>query len=53
MDKFVKGVIGLSTLALILDLFDLFNFSGVNIVCYTLLLFCGLYFVLKKREIED
>lgn len=50
MDKFVKCMIGLITLTLILDLFDIFKFYRVNLICYLLLFLCVLYFVFKRKN---
>lgn len=48
MDKLVKGLVLMSTIALILNLFDFFGYDHTDWICYALLIFSGIYFLIRK-----
>ncbi|WP_413512036.1 hypothetical protein [Myroides odoratus] len=48
MDKLVKGLVLVTTVALVLNLFDFFSYSHMEWVCYALLVLSGLYFLLRR-----
>lgn len=53
MDKLVKGLVLVTTLGLILNLFDVFSYSHADWVCYAVLVLSGLYFLVRKYRFRD
>lgn len=49
IDIIVEVVVGLITLTLILDLFDLFGGHNISRVCYILLILTAIYFFLNAN----
>jgi len=53
MDKLVKGLVLVTTLGLVLNLFDFFSYNHADWVCYAVLVLSGLYFVVRKYRFRD
>ena len=53
MDKLVKGLVLVTTMGLVLNLFDFFSYNHVDLVCYALLILSGAYFLVKKYRFRD
>lgn len=53
MDKLVKGLVLMATIALILNLFDFFGYDHADWVCYALLIFSGVYFLVRKYRFRN
>lgn len=53
MDKLVKVLVLVTTLGLVLNLFDFFSYSHADLVCYALLILSGVYFLVKKYRFRD
>ncbi|WP_199268594.1 hypothetical protein [Myroides fluvii] len=53
MDKLVKGLMVLTTIGLVLNLFDFFSYNHADLVCYALLILSGAYFIVKKYRFRN
>jgi len=53
MDSLVKGLVLLTTIALVLDLFDFFSYTHIAIICYILLALSCLYFLVRKYKFNE
>lgn len=53
MDKLVRGLVLVTTLGLILNLFDVFSYSHTDWICYAVLVASGLYFLVRKYRLRD
>ncbi|MDM1045142.1 hypothetical protein HX004_09570 [Myroides sp. 1354] len=53
MDKLVKGLVLLTTMGLVLNLFDFFSYGHADLVCYALLILSGVYFLIKKYRLRN
>ncbi|WP_197429564.1 hypothetical protein [Myroides odoratus] len=53
MDKLVKVLVLVTTLGLVLNLFDFFSYRHADLVCYALLILSGVYFLVKKYRFRD
>lgn len=53
MDRLVRGLVVVTTMGLILNLFDFFSYNHADLVCYALLIFSGAYFIVRKYRFRN